>query len=241
MARLQRPGKIRWRPFPSRDAIAIHPSRDAFTEGAVHINGIEGFRGMAEVRSAKFKGLPGPTLHLHLMNLNEDSTIAVPVRPKPLLRYLRENPLSQACSFSKIEPPHPDISQYLSPSARSKDMSPSQPRFSRVPEVGVRDRQLFRCGRSEHAETNPFSSFGRLSQAVDTPRLPRLTCGTFAGHARVVKDFARTVRDDSSIAMPLEDAVGPIAVADAITASVEIGQIEPVERPSIQCRRRISP
>ena len=37
-------------------------SRDEFANGAAH----GGFRGLAKVRLAKFKGLPGRTLHLHL-------------------------------------------------------------------------------------------------------------------------------------------------------------------------------
>ena len=37
-------------------------TRDEFTRGTVHINGIEGFRGLAKVRLTKFKGLPRHTL-----------------------------------------------------------------------------------------------------------------------------------------------------------------------------------
>ena len=54
-------------------AISTRPSfsrprrlRDEFTKGTVHINGIEGFWGLAKVRLAKFKGLPQHTFHLHL-------------------------------------------------------------------------------------------------------------------------------------------------------------------------------
>ena len=43
-----------------------NPSLDEFTKGTVHINGIEGFWGLAKVRLAKFKGLPQHTFHLHL-------------------------------------------------------------------------------------------------------------------------------------------------------------------------------
>ena len=43
-----------------------NPSLDEFTKGTAHINGIEGFWGLAKVRLAKFKGLPRHTFHLHL-------------------------------------------------------------------------------------------------------------------------------------------------------------------------------
>ena len=44
----------------------VDHSKDEFTRGRVHINGIEGFWGLAKVRLAKFKGLPKHTFHLHL-------------------------------------------------------------------------------------------------------------------------------------------------------------------------------
>ena len=44
----------------------VDHSRDEFARGSVHINGIEGFWGMAKVRLAKFKGVPKHTFHLHL-------------------------------------------------------------------------------------------------------------------------------------------------------------------------------
>ena len=44
---------------------SIH-ARDEFTKGPVHINGIEGFWGLAKVRLTQFKGLPKHTFHLHL-------------------------------------------------------------------------------------------------------------------------------------------------------------------------------
>ncbi len=40
----------------------VDHSNDEFAKGAVHINGIEGFWGLAKVRLAKFKGLPRHTL-----------------------------------------------------------------------------------------------------------------------------------------------------------------------------------
>ena len=44
----------------------VDHSRYQFSKGTVNINGIEGFRGRAKVRLAKFKDRPGHTLHLHL-------------------------------------------------------------------------------------------------------------------------------------------------------------------------------
>jgi len=44
----------------------VDHSKDEFARGQVHINGIEGFWGMAKVRLAKFKGLPKHTFRLHL-------------------------------------------------------------------------------------------------------------------------------------------------------------------------------
>ena len=35
----------------------VNHSRDEFTRGAVHVNGIKGFRGLAKVCQSKFKGL----------------------------------------------------------------------------------------------------------------------------------------------------------------------------------------
>ena len=44
----------------------VDHSKDEFTEGVVHINGIEGSWGLAQVQLAKFKGPPRNTFHLHL-------------------------------------------------------------------------------------------------------------------------------------------------------------------------------
>lgn len=60
----------------------------------IHINGIEGFWGMAKVRLAKFKGLPKHTFHLHLKETEWRYNNRASNKPKLLLRYLRENPLS---------------------------------------------------------------------------------------------------------------------------------------------------
>ena len=46
--------------------VRVDHARDEFTKGTVHINGIEGFWGLAKVRLTQFKGLPKHTFHLHL-------------------------------------------------------------------------------------------------------------------------------------------------------------------------------
>ena len=44
----------------------VDHARDEFAKGTVHLNGIEGFWGLAKVRLTQFKGLPKHTFHLHL-------------------------------------------------------------------------------------------------------------------------------------------------------------------------------
>jgi transposase len=64
------------------------------SRGRAHINGIEGFWGLAKVRLAKFKGLPKQTFHLHLKETEWRYNHRSADKPKLLLSYLRENPLS---------------------------------------------------------------------------------------------------------------------------------------------------
>lgn len=71
----------------------VDHSQDEFARGAVHINGIEGFWGMAKVRLAKFKGLPKHTFHLHLKETEWRFNQRGSKKVRPLLKYLRENPL----------------------------------------------------------------------------------------------------------------------------------------------------
>lgn len=72
----------------------INHANDEFARGPAHINGIEGFWGLAKVRLAKFKGVPRDTFHLHLKetewryNMRDADKYRVP------LRYLRTNPLN---------------------------------------------------------------------------------------------------------------------------------------------------
>ena len=72
----------------------VDHSKDEFARGRVHINGIEGFWGLAKVRLAKFKGLPKQTFHLHLKETEWRYNHRSADKPKLLLSYLRENPLS---------------------------------------------------------------------------------------------------------------------------------------------------
>lgn len=44
----------------------IRHDRDEFVRGTAHINGIEGFWGLAKTRLVKFKGISPPTFYLHL-------------------------------------------------------------------------------------------------------------------------------------------------------------------------------
>ena len=60
----------------------------------LHINGIEGFWGLAKVRLTKFKGLPRHTFHLHLKETEWRYNHRRADKYKCLLQYLRKNPLS---------------------------------------------------------------------------------------------------------------------------------------------------
>jgi transposase-like protein len=72
----------------------VDHSNDEFARGHTHINGIEGFWGLAKVRLAKFKGVPKSTFHLHLKetewryNMRHENMIRL------LLKICRNNPLS---------------------------------------------------------------------------------------------------------------------------------------------------
>ena len=72
----------------------VNHSKDEFVRGAAHINGIEGFWGLAKVRLSKFKGLPKHTFHLHLKETEWRDNHRQDDRYKILLSYLRRNPLS---------------------------------------------------------------------------------------------------------------------------------------------------
>ena len=72
----------------------VDHSNDEFTRGRVHINGIEGFWGLAKVRLSKFKGLPKHTFHLHLKETEWRYNHRRSNKYKTLLSYLRENPVS---------------------------------------------------------------------------------------------------------------------------------------------------
>ena len=72
----------------------VDHSKDEFARGHTHINGIEGFWGMAKVRLAKFKGLPKSTFHLHLKETEWRYNHRLDNKYKNLLRYLKENPIN---------------------------------------------------------------------------------------------------------------------------------------------------
>ena len=72
----------------------VDHSKDEFANGTVHINGIEGFWGLAKVRLAKFKGLPRHPFHLHLKETEWRFNRRKANKYKTLLRYRRQNPLN---------------------------------------------------------------------------------------------------------------------------------------------------
>ena len=72
----------------------VDHGKDEFVRKSVHINGIEGFWGMAKVRLSKFKGLPSHTFHLHLKETEWRYNHRKDNRYKLLLSYLRDKPLS---------------------------------------------------------------------------------------------------------------------------------------------------
>ena len=74
--------------------VRIDHARDEFTKGTVHINGIEGFWGLAKVRLTKFKGLPRHTFHLHLKETEWRYNHRRADKYTCLLQHLRKNPLS---------------------------------------------------------------------------------------------------------------------------------------------------
>ena len=88
LARLPRPGRPRLWPRPRR------PCPRRVHQSTVHINGIEGFWGLAKVRLTKFKGLPRHTFHLHLKETEWRYNHRRADKYKCLLQYLRKNPLS---------------------------------------------------------------------------------------------------------------------------------------------------
>ena len=80
--------------FERQGHVRVDHARDEFTKGTVHINGIEGFWGLAKVRLTQFKGLPKHTFHLHLKETEWRYNHRRADKYKCLLQYLRKNPLS---------------------------------------------------------------------------------------------------------------------------------------------------
>ncbi len=71
----------------------VDHSCDGFARGPVHINGIEGFWGMAKVLLVKFKGVPKHTFHLHLEETEWRFNHRASNKVRLLLRHLREKPI----------------------------------------------------------------------------------------------------------------------------------------------------
>ena len=74
--------------------VRVDHARDEVTKGPVHINGIEGFWGLAKVRLTQFKGLPKHTFHLHLKETEWRYNHRHADKYTCLLQYPRKNPLS---------------------------------------------------------------------------------------------------------------------------------------------------
>ena len=72
----------------------VDHNNNEFVRKTVHINGIEGFWGIAKVRLAKFKGLPKHTFHLHLKETEWRYNHRHNDKYRILLSYLRNKPLS---------------------------------------------------------------------------------------------------------------------------------------------------
>ena len=72
----------------------VDHSKNEFARGHTHINGIEGFWGLAKVRLAKFKGLPKHTFHLHLKETEWRYNHRLDNKYKLLLTIIRQNPLN---------------------------------------------------------------------------------------------------------------------------------------------------
>ncbi|MFQ5356663.1 MAG: IS1595 family transposase [Mariprofundaceae bacterium] len=72
----------------------VNHGNDEFVKGRAHINGIEGFWGVAKTRLAKFKGMSKDTFYLHLkecefrFNYRNSDTYG------KLLKLVRNNPLN---------------------------------------------------------------------------------------------------------------------------------------------------
>lgn len=73
-----------WRGYNGRVAIGyghfrVDHGKDEFVSGPHHINGIEGFRGIAKVRLTKFTGMHDSTFFLHLKETEFGVTIEMKI------------------------------------------------------------------------------------------------------------------------------------------------------------------
>ena len=71
----------------------VDHSQDEFARGTVHINGIEGFWGVAKTRLAKFRGLSKSTFYLHLKETEFRYNYRNQNLYQLLLKIIRESPL----------------------------------------------------------------------------------------------------------------------------------------------------
>jgi transposase-like protein len=71
----------------------VDHERGEFAGGHAHVNGIEGFRGYAKSRLARFRGIHKPTFYLHLKECERRSNNRHCNRYRLLLKPLRNNPL----------------------------------------------------------------------------------------------------------------------------------------------------
>lgn len=72
----------------------VKHEENQFVDGKAHVNGIEGFWGVAKTRLAKFRGLPKHTFYLHLKETESRFNHRDHDLYRLILAILRDNPLS---------------------------------------------------------------------------------------------------------------------------------------------------
>ena len=81
----------------------VDHSKNEFTRGAVHINGIEGFRGLAKVRLTKFKSLPRHTFLCISRKPNGAIDMLTSSIPSTKPAQLEHNPLNLPRLFASLD------------------------------------------------------------------------------------------------------------------------------------------
>jgi transposase-like protein len=74
--------------------LRVDHGRDEFVNGKAHINGIEGFWGLAKVRMTKFRGMNKSTFYLHLKETEFRYNHRQEDISKIILKLCRKNPLN---------------------------------------------------------------------------------------------------------------------------------------------------